>query len=213
MSDDSKPKIDYSSNSSKSKQQEKDAANRPAVKAVTSGKVRKQSVGSKFKETFAGDDAGSVFQYVLFDVIVPRLKDMLFDTVSQGTERALFGSSSRSSRSNRSKLVGGRTDYSGMSRDRRREEREERISTRGRRNHLFEEITIETRGEAEQVRDTLLELIDVYDVATVADLYNATDITPEHTDLKYGWTDLTDSRITPARGGGYILELPRAEAL
>lgn len=92
-----------------------------------------------------------------------------------------------------------------------RHERE--ISPRGRANHDFGEILIPTRGEAEQVLDTLLALVDEYDSATVADLYGAVGISAEHTDLKFGWTDLRDARISPARGGGYLLEMPRADAL
>lgn len=211
MTEEKKPKTDYQSNSSRSRAESAGTPDRPEIKAITQGKVHKKSISSKFKETFAGDDAGSVGSYILFDVIIPRLKDMLFDTVSQGTERALFGSSTRSSRGSRSQLT-GKTDYSGMSKDRNsRPERD--ISKRGRATHDFEEILIPTRGEAEQVRDTLIELIDVYESATVADLYQAVGISAEHTDLKFGWLDLSESRISPARGGGYILELPRAEVL
>lgn len=212
MAEDKKPKTDYASNSEKSKASGEAPADRPQIKQIASATVRKKSLGGKFKETFIGDSASSVGQYVLFDVIVPRVKDLLFDIIVGGSERSLFGTSSRSSRGSgsRSQLV-NKTDYRGISNNNTRPERE--ISTRGRATHNFEEINIVSRGEAEQVLDTLLELIDQYDSATVADLYSAVGISTDHTDLKFGWTDLTEARITPARGGGYILELPRAEAL
>lgn len=212
MAEDSKPKTDYSSNSNKSKQ-ESLSVDRPEIQKIVTATVRKKGLGAKFKDTFIGDSAESVGQYVLFDVIVPRVKDLLFDIIVGGSERSLFGSSTRSSRGSRgrSQLV-SKTDYSGISRNSRdREERD--ISTRGRATHRFDEILIPTRGEAEQILDTLLELVDQYDSATVADLYNACGISTEHTDLKFGWTDLSEARIEPARGGGYILDLPRVEAL
>ncbi len=210
MADSEKPKTDYASNSAKSKKDSPSPSERPEIKQIAAASVRKKSLGAKVKETFAGDSAESVFQYVLFDIVLPRFKDLVFETFTGGLEKSLFGSSSRSSRRSSS----GKTDYRGISSGSRREERRDReISPRGRANHDFEEITIPTRGEAEQVRDTLLELVDQYDSATVADLYSACGISTDHTDLKFGWTDLSEARILPARGGGYILELPRAEAL
>lgn len=209
--EDKKPKTDYGSNSSKSKNESSGTPERPKIQQIASGKARKKSVGSKFKETFVGDSAESVGQYVLFDIVIPRVKDLLFETFVGGFERTLFGTSTRSSRARGSQLT-GKTNYKGIS-ERAVERNEREISARGRANHDFGEILIPTRGEAEQVLDTLLALVDEYESATVADLYGAVGITAEHTDLKFGWTDLSAARISPARGGGYLLEMPRSEAL
>lgn len=210
MADDQKPKTDYASNSAKSKKDGGGPVERPEIQQIASATVKKKSVGSKFKEAFVGDSAESVLQYVIWDVIIPRVKDLLFDTIVGGSERTLFGTSQRASRSRGSS---GKTDYRGISSSATRERATRDISPRGRANHDFEEILIPDRGEAEQVRDTLLALVDQYDSATVADLYSAVGISTDHTDLKFGWTDLSEARIVPARGGGYILELPRAEEL
>ena len=215
MADNEKPKTDYASNSAKSKSTAPDGPERPQIQQIGVGSVRKKGIGAKFKETFAGDTADSVGQYVFFDIIVPRVKDLLFEMISGGSERALFGSSTRSSRGRgrRSQLV-EKTDYRGLSSGTNRRERDDRdLTPRGRANHRFDEITIPTRGEAEQILDTMLQLVDQYDSATVADLYDACGISRDHTDLKWGWTDLTEARIEPARGGGYILDMPRAEQL
>lgn len=215
MAEGKKPQTDYASNSAKSKSEAPTASNRPEIKQIASATVRKKGIGAKFKETFAGDSAESVGSYIFFDIIVPRLKDLLFETITGGSERALFGSSTRASRGRRSQLV-DKTDYKGLSTGRSRDRERERdrdISPRGRATHNFEEILIPTRGEADQILDTLIELVDVYDSATVADLYNATGISTDHTDLKWGWTDLSEARIEPARGGGYLLEMPRVEQL
>lgn len=221
MAEEKKPKTDYQSNSAKSKQTADDTPNRPQMQQIATAVKRKKGVGEKFKETFAGDSAESVMQYVLFDIIGPRVKDLIFEVISGGSERALFGStSSRSSRSRsrRSQLV-DKTDYRGLSegsgrrrdrdRDRDRRERDER----SRRTHEFDDIVIPTRGEADTILETLIELVDQYESATVADFYGLVGISTEHTDLKFGWTDLEDASVVPARGGGYILDLPRVEDL
>ena len=206
-----KPKFDYGSNSAKSKQEASGGPERPVIKQITAGQTRKKSVGSKFKETFVGDSAESVGSYVLFDIIIPRVKDLLFDTFVGGLERSLFGTSTRSSRAPKGSQLTAKTNYRGISEKPSAEPRD--ISPRGRANHDFTEILIPTRGEAEQVLDTLLALVDQYESATVADLYGAVGISAEHTDLKWGWTDLSAARISPARGGGYLLEVPRADVL
>src|SRR5690606_969697 len=147
MAEDRKPKTDYASNSVKSKQDASGASDRPEIKQIASATVRKKGLGAKFKETFAGDSAESVGQYILFDILVPRIKDLLFETFTGGLERSLFGSSTRSSRGRRSSLV-DKTDYRGISSSTRERERSDRdISPRGRANHNFEEILIPTRGE------------------------------------------------------------------
>ena len=202
-----KPKTDYGSNSAKSKSDISSGPDRPEIKQIAVGQFRKKSLGTKFKETFAGDSAESVGQYVLFDVILPRVKDLIFDTFTQGLERSLFGgSTTRSSGRSRSQLV-AKTNYSGISTAANRPERD--ISPRARATHNFDEVLIPTRGEAEQVRDTLGALIDQYDYATVADFFGACGLTAEHTDLKWGWDKTAEIGIIPARGGGYVLDLPR----
>ena len=71
----------------------------------------------------------------------------------------------------------------------------------------------ETKDEAYNVLKGLEELIDEYDQASIADFYNLCGITGKFTDHKWGWTDLTGSRVVRAYGGGYEVELPRPEAL
>ena len=54
------------------------------------------------------------------------------------------------------------------------------------------------------------ELIDAYGFVTVADLYDLVGVTGNYTDNKYGWTSIRNAEPVRARGGGYILKLPRA---
>lgn len=209
MTDGNKAKTDYSSNSSKSKKDPTvSKPNRPDVPQIASGRMQKRSIGYKFRETFAGDDAGSVGQYLLFDVIIPKTKDLLFDMVSQGFERLLFGTSRPIvSRGN------GKTNYRGISHNAApAQEDRKQLSGRARANHHFEDIVLDTRDEAVAVIEALTNLIDMYDSATVSDLYSCVGISTNHTDLKFGWTNLDDAAVRAFRGG-YSLDLPRPEVL
>lgn len=170
---------------------------------------RKPSLGKRFAETFGGGDARGVGSYILLDVLLPAAKDMVSDAVSQGIDRILFGEARSSSR--RGRTVGGsNTGFISYNKMSQRSVREEptRLSRQGRSNHKFDEILLATRAEAEEVIGRLNDLIEQYDVATVADMYTLVDISPEFTDGKWGWDDLNDARVERTRDG-YLLDLPK----
>lgn len=195
--------MDFPSNSHKSKGGTKKPEKK--VEKITSGKVVKQkkSLGKKFAETFLGENIESVSSYIIYDVIIPAAKNMIFDTVNNGFEMLLFGQI-RGSRTRRDR---GRSyvSYSSYYKDR---DRDRQISLRNRARHNFDDIILESRGEAEEVLSHLVELIDVYGMASVADLYDLVGVTSNFTDNRYGWDNLSSARVVPVRGG-YLLELPR----
>ena len=182
------------------------------VKPVVKGGVKKRekSLGHKMKSSFVGDDAKSVGEYVLMDVLLPAAKRAVADGVSQGIERLLFGEVRSRSTAPSSAPRTRYTSYSSpryapapaMPRDERRE-----VSHRARATHDFTEIILEDRMDAEAVIDQLGNLIDHYDVATVSDFYDLVGITGEYTDRKWGWTDIRGARAQRVRDG-YLLVLP-----
>lgn len=200
------PKINYTGNSH-NKEEKKSAAPKKELKAIVEGGAieRKKPLGRRFSEAFMGDDAKNVGNYLFFDVAVPAAKSFIMDLVSQGIERALYGDSRPRSRSDRA----GYTNYNKIS---KRDDGRREISRHARNTHDFREVIIENRGEAENVLDTLSDLIDKYDVATVADLYELVNITGSFTDDKWGWTELRGATLRRVREG-YLLDLPRPVAI
>ncbi len=81
-----------------------------------------------------------------------------------------------------------------------------------RSNQDFDEIILATRAEAEEVIQRLFDLVSQYQQATVSDLLELVDITGNHTDHKWGWTDLAGAGVTKVRNG-YLLDLPRPEPI
>lgn len=206
MSDDKPVKTNYPGNTNREKLQPEDA--RPDKKVVKSisGKVtlRKKSLGRKIAETFVGDDMHTVSKYVIFEVLIPAAKTMLFDSVTQGLERSLFGGES-----NRRIRSGGNRDhvsYNKISYSAKDSQRT--ISQKAKATHDFDEIVFANRDEAEEAIVLLIELISQYDVATVSDLYDIVNITGSFTDDKWGWTDLRSATSIRVRNG-YILSLPK----
>lgn len=86
------------------------------------------------------------------------------------------------------------------------------MSRQARAAHDFDEIVLETRGDAEIVIEKLRDTLAQYDVVTVADLYDLVGITGSFTDNKWGWYNLRDARVSPVRGG-YLLDLPGTTAI
>lgn len=182
---------------------------------VTSGKVvkKKKSLGNKFAETFFGDNIEGVSSYVLYDVIIPAAKNMISDTVTNGIEMALFGKTKGSrTRRDRGKSY---VSYSSYSRDPRRSTsrpNERDRNSRNRASHNFDDIILESRGEAEEVLSCLVDLTDEYGMASVADMYDLVGITSNFTDNKYGWFDLGRASVSRVREG-YLISLPRTEVI
>jgi hypothetical protein len=193
------------------------------VKQVVTGKVvrRKKPLGTRFKETFfSGDGTRGVWGYVMGEVLVPAAKDMIVDATRNGVERAVFGESQRGPRGWRpGNSPSGHTRYDGYSRPsntppwRGSQPAQREISSRGRSQHNFDEIILDSRGEAEQVIDVLIDIVNEYGQATVADLYELVGITSAYTDPKYGWTSMQGAGVQHIRGGQYLLNLPKPQPL
>ena len=180
------------------------------ITPVVSGKVikKQRSFEQKLSETFFGDDARSVGDYILHDVLIPAMKSTLSDMVGGGIEMLLFGERKSSSRS---RLFRDRDrSYVPYNKLSRRDDLEDRryISKSARSRHDFDDIILETRGEAEDVLSHLVDLIEDYGVASVGDYYDLLGIESAFTDNKYGWTNVADGYIDRTRDG-YCIRLPR----
>lgn len=190
---------------------------REKVEKVTAGEVqqRKQPLGKRLTSTFFGGDAKSAVSYVVLEVLVPAAKDTIADAFSQGIERMIFGearSTSRRTGINPRSGVGGYTSYNRMSQHSNGPRRDEprTMSRRARANHEFDEIILATRAEADLVIERLFDLIERYEVATVADLYNLVGISEQFTDGKWGWDDMRGARVKRVNSG-YLLDLPQTK--
>ncbi len=180
------------------------------ITPVVSGKVikKQRSFGQKLSETFFGDDTRIVGDYILHDVLIPAMKSTLSDMVGGGIEMLLFGEKKSSSRS---RLFRDRDrSYVPYNRLSRRDDLEDRryMSRSARSRHDFDDIILETRGEAEDVLSHMVDLIEDYGVASVGDYYDLLGIESNFTDNKYGWINVADGYIDRTRDG-YCIRLPR----
>ena len=175
------------------------------VKKVVNGKVKtKKNSGRSLMNMFISEDASDVKSYVIMDVLVPAIKKAISDIVTDGIDMILYGGKGGRKSSGPSR-VAYRNYYD--DRDRRRDHDHGGRTTGGRFD--YEDIVFESRGEAELVREQMLEIIDHYGFVTVADMYDMADLSAPYTAANYGWANIRSAEVIHVRDG-YVLKLPKA---
>lgn len=171
------------------------------VEKVVTGmvKTKKKSDIHKIASIFISDDIKDVKSYILMDVVVPTVKKTIISVI----DMILNGGSARGGSYSNASKVSYRNYY-----DRRDDDRRPSDGSRTRTGYSYDDIILETRGEAEDVLSRMDELIDTYGVVSVADLYDLIGKTCNYTDNKYGWTNLRNAEPIRVRDG-YMLKLPK----
>lgn len=182
------------------------------VEKIIEGKVisRKTPWYKRFRENMLAEDAGTVGEYLLTDVVIPATKNLIIDMVSQGIEKVLFGTArGRLRRSPIGSSLRDQFDYGRVSRDR---EPRRMMSREARATHNFDSIVLEHRSDAIDVVEALVERIRRYGSVTVAELYDLVGVSGSYTDRRWGWTDLEDADVRQMPGG-FLLDLPQPELI
>ena len=190
----------YKSNSHKSKEEPEKKVERVVTGSV---KTKKKSEIRKLADIFVPQDVESVRDYALHEVIVPLIKRGISDIV----DILLYGESGGSKKRSTASKISYNSYY-----QREGETRRDYNSVRNRGGYDYEDIVLNSRGEAEAVLDRMHELMHHYKVVSVADFYDLCGITGNYTDNKYGWEDIRSATISHTRDG-YIIKLPRAVPL
>ena len=196
---------DYKPNSFKSKAEAVQAKDKKVEKVISgTAKTRKKSDIRKFTDVFVSEDIDNVKSYVISDVLVPAIKKTVVDVVTNTINMIFYGGTNgqASTKSTASK-VSYRSYYD--SKPETRGHRETRTIT----GYGYDDIVLESRGEAENVLERMDELIATYGMVSVADMYDLVDIQSRYTDNKYGWTDIRSAHIVRVTDG-YVIKMPKA---
>lgn len=180
--------------------------NKKKVEKVVSGnvKVKKKNGVTKFADNFISEDIHNVKSYVITDVLIPSIKRAISEMVTNGIDMILYGGTGGRSRKGVSDRISYRNYYDRRDDDRYRDRDRVRTSP-----YSFDDIVLDSRGEAEEVLARMDELIDQYGIVSVADLYDLVGVTGNYTDNKYGWTNIRNAEPIRVRDG-YMLRLPKA---
>lgn len=203
---------EFPPNSKKSK----DAKPDKKIEKVVEGPVigRKPSFVQKIKGVFIGGEAKTALSYIGYEVMLPALRNMVVEAATKGIERMIYGES----QPRRQGYTGGsRVQYNspvqryGM---RQNTPYNSPGAARSRRSNDYEpmELIFASRDEADTVLDTMLNIVDQYEMVSVADLHELAGLPANHTDNKWGWVSLRGTSVRQIRGG-YIIDLPPVEPL
>lgn len=198
------------SNSNKSKAVDAKAAPpNKKVEQVVSGEVvqKPKSLGRKLHRIiFNGEFKGAV-SYITVDVLLPAFRNMIVDATTKGIERAIYGDSPQRSRSGYGNRP--RTSYHSPVNRGRPSRPEPRRSSR---SHDFNDVILLDRNEAETVLERMADVIDQFEVVSLADLYELVGLPSTYVDNNWGWSNLAHSSVRQTRDG-YLLELPQIESI
>lgn len=185
-----RPEGSYPGNSDRAKEKKE-------ITPVAKARVKRESTARKVVGEIIKEDARSVGETVLWDVVIPTVKNLISDTVTRGIESMLYGDSRPRSRNNYS-------DYSGYSRPKgsrdRPVERRERRSARQAEPER-NEIIFDTRSDANDVIDRMSDIIDQYGQASLADLNALIGASSNFIDDNWGWTDMGSFNVRQVRDG------------
>lgn len=195
---------DFPSNSNRSKDTGVSKPERKVEKVVTGNvKQKKATNARKIAELFIPEDLGSMADKILTDVVVPYVTKAIDDIVCNSIHM-LFGKSPNSNSDSRAAKVSYRDCYD--------DDRKRYNQSRATRSYSYDDIVFETRGDAEEVLCRMEELLDRFEVVSVADLFDMAGISGNYTDNKYGWTSLRGAKVERV-SDGYVIRLPRATTL
>lgn len=179
--------------------------------------IKKKGVLRKAREMVFAADFGTVVDFIVGDIFLPALRDLMVDSAARGTERLVWGGEGRRRPAPRSTTYSGRMQYNSY-RDPRTVEAQSYPAHRPDQPRMSvmrrdtPEVILPTRSDAEAVLEMMLNYLDKYGVVALAELHELVGLETSHTDQKWGWTVLRNIPIRQVRDG-YTIELPPMEEI
>jgi hypothetical protein len=211
-------------NSDAAKALESEKTEKVVNRPVVQGKVKhRTTMGKLLRQTFIPEDVSDAKDYILTDLVMPAIKNGIFDTILNIIDYWRGGAGTYRRPSNVSAprpRIGQSYDYNRSSRL-----TGPRVSTApvepvpaGR--YSYDDIVIEdyppemggspkARADAEGVLVCMQNTIDRYSVVRISDLYDFVGLTGVPNDYNYGWTNISSASVRRV-SGGWLLVLPKA---
>lgn len=205
--------MDYTGNSNKNKDPNEPKKEKKIEKVISSEVVvQKRSIARKFRDLFVEADIRSVTRYVISEVLLPAFRNTIVDASTKGVERMMYGEPAIRRRNYGS---GPRVTYNSpiarTPRDGERRPYDGGSSPRAAVSARHDFI-LSSREEAELVLERMHDIIDTYDVVSVADLNDLVGFPTTHIDNKWGWIGLQNVEIRQIREG-YLIDLPSPDPI
>lgn len=180
-------------------------------------RVKKRGLGTRLIDTFIKEKPEEVRKYVIKEVIVPAIMDTIYDSIMSALGMTFYQKADRRRSSGGGSGLGSKfTNYSAISTPSIRKERTPAYGGSKGSLKSFDNLVFDSKGEAEDVRDSMIEALDRYGYLTVLEFYDIAQVTVDNfTDNNWGWKrdSIGQMKILGDSANGYYINLPRCEPL
>ena len=176
--------------------------------------IKKKTSFDKFKENFFKEDFKTVRDNAIENVIIPSIKKIISDTITNSIDMVLYGeprhtSDSLFGRSGGISRISMMTPYNSLF----DKKKDKPATTPSREAYEYGMVTVHSKKEAEDVIAMMLDIQSQFNDVRVADLYDLVGEVPKSTDNRYGWTDFASARYERLSDGRYLIIPPQIELL
>lgn len=171
--------------------------------------LRKKSFWTRTKEAIFLDDSGSIGGYIIKDIIVPTIRDTIYDIVTGGLSMALY-STPKATRGRRNSNNGPYISYADYYNDGRTAPRKTIPQADKYRTQFdIRNIPVPSSDIGHLALDELGERMRRYGNASVQDLFDILSIgSAPATMVNYGWNDISSATVEFIRGE-WLLRMPK----
>lgn len=169
----------------------------------------RKPLGKKIADTFLTEDIKDVKSWLIFDILLPGIKNTILDLMSM----MFFGETNSRSRGRRLRRNSEIYSYNRCYEDDSSYKRNRRSNTYESDDKLdFRNIVLKEREDAERIIKTMREQIRDLDSVSVADLFDLIGVAGKWTDNNWGWDDERDIGIRRV-SSGYLIDVAEPKYL
>lgn len=182
------------------------------------GKAKtKRSFLKDVRGEFVSEDAPNIGNYILYDILLPALRDMVSDIghgaldMAMGTDTRRYSNSRRRDRNSSYVSYNRYWDDRDYDRRKHRDRDDDRYERRGRD---IDDIIFDYREDAEDCLDRMCDYLERYESVPVSYLFDICGMTVpgDFTKDDWGWYNLSSAKVRHVRGG-YIIDLPKVRPI
>ena len=177
---------------------------------ATTVQTKKKPWYKRAADTFMAEDANSIGSFIVRDIVVPTIRDTIYDIITGGLSMAMYGSTKARSKNRPSGTLGGSYVSYGSYSSSNPTKAQQPARNTDRIN--VDDLIFGMADEAHQVIDAMCDRLERYGTVTVQDLYDLIGVSAPRTAMYWGWTDLSEARVRKIREG-WLIELPRSQPL
>lgn len=179
-------------------------------KKVATGTIKEKTFRQKVRDAFISDEVHDIKSYVVFDVIIPAIKETVRNLFVNSLDMALFGKVRKTANTEQR---GGSTyiayDRLYQSRGNDIQPRQQKGGAPLRVNEL-DRVVFKDKADAIDVLSYMMDNLEEYHVASIADFLSAADLPISPIHHKWGFYDLSTASVEELPdGSGFFIRLPR----